>query len=141
MHPAYRSDKPGKAPDCGMDLVPVYADGLGKSLVASDTTADGLSIDSATQKIYGIQLASVEKDSGTRTIRAFGKVAPDDTRIFKVTVGTDGYVKETENDAVGNHVKKEEHMAVIYSHELQEVDGSYVSSKHARYSRSRRLKP
>ncbi|HYK90861.1 MAG TPA: efflux RND transporter periplasmic adaptor subunit, partial [Acidobacteriota bacterium] len=24
MHPAYKSDKPGKAPDCGMDLVPVY---------------------------------------------------------------------------------------------------------------------
>jgi hypothetical protein len=23
MHPAYHSDKPGKAPDCGMDLVPV----------------------------------------------------------------------------------------------------------------------
>lgn len=26
MHPAYTSDKPGKAPDCGMDLVPVYED-------------------------------------------------------------------------------------------------------------------
>src|SRR5438552_6314159 len=25
MHPAYRSDRPGKAPDCGMELVPVYA--------------------------------------------------------------------------------------------------------------------
>jgi RND family efflux transporter MFP subunit len=27
MHPAYRSDKPGTAPDCGMALEPVYADG------------------------------------------------------------------------------------------------------------------
>ena len=26
MHPAYRSDQPGKAPDCGMDLVPKYSD-------------------------------------------------------------------------------------------------------------------
>jgi membrane fusion protein, copper/silver efflux system len=26
MHPAYKSDKPGKAPDCGMDLVPKYSD-------------------------------------------------------------------------------------------------------------------
>ena len=25
MHPSYRSDKPGVAPDCGMQLVPVYA--------------------------------------------------------------------------------------------------------------------
>jgi len=29
MHPAYKSDKPGTAPDCGMDLVPVYDDGNG----------------------------------------------------------------------------------------------------------------
>lgn len=27
MHPTYKADKPGKAPDCGMDLVPKYADG------------------------------------------------------------------------------------------------------------------
>jgi len=27
MHPAYRSDRPGVAPDCGMELEPVYADG------------------------------------------------------------------------------------------------------------------
>ncbi len=30
MHPQYTSDKPGKAPDCGMDLVPVYADEAAK---------------------------------------------------------------------------------------------------------------
>jgi multidrug efflux pump subunit AcrA (membrane-fusion protein) len=28
MHPAYKSDKPGIAPDCGMALEPVYADGV-----------------------------------------------------------------------------------------------------------------
>ena len=28
MHPWYKSDKPGLAPDCGMKLQPVYADGL-----------------------------------------------------------------------------------------------------------------
>src|SRR5712672_2696667 len=26
MHPAYKSDKPGIAPDCGMKLQPVYAE-------------------------------------------------------------------------------------------------------------------
>ena len=28
MHPAYTSDKPGVAPDCGMTLEPVYADSV-----------------------------------------------------------------------------------------------------------------
>src|ERR1035438_1426170 len=29
MHPAYKSDKPGIAPDCGMQLEPVYSDEAG----------------------------------------------------------------------------------------------------------------
>jgi RND family efflux transporter MFP subunit len=34
MHPAYRSDKPGIAPDCGMQLEPVYADEVGPAAPA-----------------------------------------------------------------------------------------------------------
>jgi membrane fusion protein, copper/silver efflux system len=129
MHPAYRSDKPGKAPDCGMDLEPVYADTVGKSLVGSgDGSSDSLRIDPATQKIYGIQLASVENDSGTRTIRVFGKVAADETKVYKVSVGADGYVKSTDNDAVGNRVKKNQHLAVIYSPDFLAVEGGFLSA-------------
>ena len=128
MHPAYHSDKPGKAPDCGMDLVAVYADTVGKSLVASGGASDSISIDPAAQKIYGIQLAAVENDSGSRTIHAFGKVAADQTRIYKVTVGADGYVKSTQNDAVGNHVKKDQHLAVIYSPDFLAVEGGFLSA-------------
>jgi len=129
MHPAYRSEKPGKAPDCGMDLVPVYADTVGKSLAATDENPSGsLSIDPASQKIYGIQLAAVENDSGTRTLRVFGKVAADETRIYKVTMGADGYVKSTSNDAVGNRVKKNQHLAVIYSPDFLAVEGGFLSA-------------
>src|SRR5437879_11716182 len=40
MHPAYKSDKPGIAPDCGMKLEPVYEDGGGaRSTVASAVDA------------------------------------------------------------------------------------------------------
>jgi protein SCO1/2 len=37
MHPAYRSDKPGSAPDCGMKLEPVFAD-TGSPVSGSATT-------------------------------------------------------------------------------------------------------
>jgi multidrug efflux pump subunit AcrA (membrane-fusion protein) len=37
MHPAYKSDQPGKAPDCGMDLVPVYE--KPKPAASASTTA------------------------------------------------------------------------------------------------------
>jgi len=36
MHPAYKSDKPGIAPDCGMKLEPVYEDGGAASPAAAE---------------------------------------------------------------------------------------------------------
>jgi Cu(I)/Ag(I) efflux system membrane fusion protein len=142
MHPAYRSDKPGIAPDCGMDLVPVYADGVGNSLIASGYAGpEGLSIDPATQKIYGIQLATVERDSGKHTIKAFGRVAPDETRVYRVDVGTDGYVKETHDDAVGNFVKKDQHLAIVYSPEFLAVEGGYLSANERAPTTSKDIAP
>ena len=37
MHPAYKSDKPGIAPDCGMKLEPVYADGAAPAAAAGQS--------------------------------------------------------------------------------------------------------
>jgi RND family efflux transporter MFP subunit len=40
MHPWYRSDKPGIAPDCGMKLTAVYADGGAAGATAAASTDD-----------------------------------------------------------------------------------------------------
>jgi len=129
MHPSYRSDKPGTAPDCGMALEPVYAEETSKSLLPSaDSTPQGINIDPATQQLYGIRLAKVEKDAGNGTIRVFGRVAPDQTRVYRVNLGTDGFVKETYDDAVGNHVTKNQHLAIVYSPEFLAVAGGYLSA-------------
>jgi membrane fusion protein, copper/silver efflux system len=129
MHPAYRSDKPGTAPDCGMALEPVYADDAGHSLITTDDSLPGaVKIDPGTQQLYGIQLAKVETASGQGTIRFFGRVAADQTRVYRVNLGTDGFVKETHDDAVGNHVTKDQHLAVVYSPEFLSVAGGYLSA-------------
>jgi Cu(I)/Ag(I) efflux system membrane fusion protein len=129
MHPSYRSDKPGTAPDCGMDLEPVYAQEAGKSLLApGDSRPEAIHVDPATQQIYGIQVAKVERNAGKGTIRVFGRVVPDQTRVYRVNLGTDGFVKETYDDAVGNHVKKNQHLAIVYSPEFLSVAGGYLSA-------------
>ena len=129
MHPAYKSDKPGTAPDCGMQLVPVYAEDLNKAPSAR-TGSDGVrvSVDPATQQRYGIRVTNVERSSGSRTVRVLGRVAADETRIFRVNVGTDGYIKSTQDDAVGNRVKKDQRLAVIYSPEFLTLIGGYLSA-------------
>lgn len=127
MHPSYRSDKPGIAPDCGMELVPVYADEPAKML-ARQVPRGALQISPDAQQLYGIRLARVEKTAGQHTVRAFGRVAADETRIYTVNVAANGYIRETTNDAVGDYVTKGQHLAVFYSPDFLALIGGYLSA-------------
>jgi Cu(I)/Ag(I) efflux system membrane fusion protein len=129
MHPSYHSSKPGVAPDCGMDLVPVYSNSPGASFPFDSAITNGsIHIDGVTQGLYGIRLAKVQRTQGVRTIRAFGRVVADETRVFRINLGTDGYVKTTTGDPVGAHVTKDQHLALVYSPEFLSVSGGYLSA-------------
>jgi len=131
MHPAYKSDKPGIAPDCGMQLVPVYeGDGakVAASGVSKQSTPGTVSIDSERQQLIGIGVAAVEKTSGTRTLRIPGRVAEDESRVYRVNASLEGFVRETHGDTVGSPVKKDQVLAVIYSPEFFSVIAGYVSA-------------
>lgn len=135
MHPSYRSNKPGIAPDCGMQLVPVYAEDAAKSLLVSDTgAAHPLKIDSATQQLYGIRVTRVETSSGPGSrpgsIRVLGRVAADETRIYRLNLGAAGFVRETHDDTVGSHVQKDQRLAVVYSSEVLYAAAGYISGNH-----------
>ncbi|MEI9813488.1 MAG: efflux RND transporter periplasmic adaptor subunit [Acidobacteriota bacterium] len=85
MHPAYVSDKPGIAPDCGMALEPVYA---------SSTTATPaiVHVNAEKQQLIGVVLGRVEKGPADATFRSVGRVVADETRVFPITAGADGAV-------------------------------------------------
>jgi Cu(I)/Ag(I) efflux system membrane fusion protein len=131
MHPAYKSDKPGIAPDCGMALEPVYAEDLSSALKNSPGTQMSLgtvSIDSATQKLLGIRVASVEKTSPTRRVRVVGRVVPEDTRVYRINSGVDGVIRETYNDSVGTAVKKDQKLAIYYSPDFLSVASGFLAA-------------
>ena len=131
MHPSYRSTKPGIAPDCGMELVPVYADTAANSIAPGDKPATGTNIDPSVRRLYGIRLAKAEKQGEHQSLRLFGRVGAEDTRIFRVDFGADGYVKETRDDAVGSHVKKDQHLAIVYSPDFLALAGGYLRCERA----------
>ena len=71
MHPASSSDRPGIAPDCGMDLVPVYGDpggarvsqdGPGAGLAPEGLPAGAIRIPAERQQLIGVKYATVEWD-------------------------------------------------------------------------------
>ena len=122
MHPAYKSDKPGIAPDCGMKLEPVYADG-GAASVPEPVGADDIStmeagtvqITPEKQQLIGVKYEQVEVGGGSRTIRAVGKVAIDETRIGHVHTKVEGWIDKVFVDFTGKLVEKGQPLLTIYS--------------------------
>src|SRR6202048_2892270 len=81
MHPSYKSDRPGIAPDCGMKLVAVYGENSSDAPSAITTAglrAGAVSIDGARQQLSGIRVAQVQKSATVRVVRSVGRVSPED---------------------------------------------------------------
>jgi len=119
MHPAYKSDKPGIAPDCGMQLVPVYTDDALASADAgnrpSSLSPGTVQIDPTKQQLFGVRVEPVEKSSGAYEIRLLGRVAPDEARIYKLNAGIDGFIQEVSAATTGSLVKKDQTLATFSS--------------------------
>jgi Cu(I)/Ag(I) efflux system membrane fusion protein len=133
MHPAYKSDKPGVAPDCGMKLEPVYADGgaADAKAVASGDELEGVHADDVSkmevgtvqitpekQQLIGVKYEQVQTGGGSRTIRAVGKVAIDETRIGHVHTKVEGWIDKVFVDFTGRRVEKGQPLLTIYSPDL-----------------------
>ena len=158
MHPAYKSDRPGIAPDCGMKLEPVYADGGAASLAPAGERkvlyyrdpkdpnykaqqpglnpgtgnqlepvyADDIStmevgtvqISPEKQQLIGVKYEQVAMGGGSRTIRAVGKVAIDETRIGHVHTKVEGWIDQVFVDFTGKLVQKGQPLLTIYSPDM-----------------------
>jgi RND family efflux transporter MFP subunit len=159
MHPAYKSDKPGIAPDCGMKLEPVYAEGGGPSsssagagrkmlyyrdpkdpnyksqhpglnprtgnelvpVYADDISAmpvGTVQITPEKQQLIGVKYGMVERTGGSRTIRAEGKVAFDETRIQHIHTKVEGWIDQVFVDYTGQLVQKGQPLMTVYSPDM-----------------------
>jgi RND family efflux transporter MFP subunit len=128
MHPAYKSDKPGIAPDCGMELVPVYADAVRASTDPSTASppAGMVMISPDKQPMLGIRVLEAEKTSGTRKLRTLGRVALDETRVFRMTIPVDGLVRHAGPIVSGSIVKKDEVVATFYNRDMLTAQQTYL---------------
>ena len=117
MHPAYKSDRPGIAPDCGMQLVPVYADGqlAAASAIQSPSSLipGSVRIDPVKLQLFGVRVGSVEETSGSYHMRLLGRVAPDEGRIYKLNAGIEGYIQDVSAATTGSMVRKNQVLATF----------------------------
>lgn len=126
MHPAYTSDKPGIAPDCGMQLVPRYADEVE---VMAEKAPGTVLLTPEKQQLIGVRTAAVVEEPVTQTIRAAGLVEIDETRITHVHTRVSGWVRRVFVDFTWQHVHKGEPLFTLYSPELVSAQQEYLIAR------------
>jgi RND family efflux transporter MFP subunit len=123
MHPWYRSDKPGIAPDCGMKLVPVYAP---EAPSPSGSASGSVQISPARQQLMGLTTARAEYRSLDKTIRTVGNVTLDETRLAHVHVKVTGWIQRVFVDYTWQQVKKGDPLFTLYSPDLLASEQEYL---------------
>ena len=128
MHPDYKSDHPGTAPDCGMALEPVYADSVGSPSATVPVPSGAVAINPGAQRLVGIRVATPEKTTGMHSARFLGRVVPEDTRTYRINSGMDGFIRETFNDSVGELVKKDQKLATSYVADTLSITSGFLAA-------------
>lgn len=115
MHPQIRQLKPGKCPICFMELIPVSHD-------ASSSSPDAENIVKLTAnaaKIAGVEVSPVIRDFDHIEINMPGKIEFDETRLSRISARFPGRIDRLYVNYTGVAVKKGEHIAEIFSPDLQ----------------------
>jgi Cu(I)/Ag(I) efflux system membrane fusion protein len=126
MHPQYRSDKPGKAPDCGMEMVPMYAD---EGRAEQNLPAGAVQISPQKQQLTGIRTAPASRRALTKTIRTVGIVQPDETRVYKVHTKFPGWVDKLFVSFTGQPVRTGDPILTVYSPDLVSTQTEYLLAR------------
>ena len=124
MHPGYRSDKPGIAPDCGMALVPKYAEQPGVAPVVGSVT-----LSQSQQQLAGVRTATVESAHLTRELRTTAEIVADESRIAHIHVKTAGFIDQISVDEIGQRVHKGDALFKLYSPDLVAAEQEYLIAR------------
>ena len=117
MHPAYKSDKPGIAPDCNMALTPVYDDDpevTGGSRPA-DLAPGAVRVPVEKQQLIGVKVETAGLKPAFEVTRAPAKVGLDESKVYRVQTKLEGWFDEVYVTSVGTFVKKNQQLLTIYN--------------------------
>jgi multidrug efflux pump subunit AcrA (membrane-fusion protein) len=111
-----------------MAYEPVYAS-------VPEPTADGtpammpsVSVSAHQQQLIGVRVAAVEEASGSERLRLFGRVVPDERRVYRVNIGMESYVREMTRAATGSRVNKGEWLASVSTPDARTLVSGFVSA-------------
>jgi Cu(I)/Ag(I) efflux system membrane fusion protein len=137
----YQSNQPGRAPDCGMKLVPVYADAATTMTGASSTVAGyaNVSVPASRRQLIGVKLATAELRDLARAIRTTGRVTIDERRTAQVRTKFEGYAETLYVNFTGQPVRRGEPLLAVYSPDLLATQNELILAEQSHSDLGRTL--
>lgn len=120
MDPKYIRNEPGQSP-MGMDLVPVYEE-EGEDKEPAST----IRIDPVTIQNMGVRYGRVKRKQLVKSIRTFGGITYDETRVYTVNTKFNGWIEKLYVNSMGEKVRKGQPLFTIYSPELFSAQQDYL---------------
>jgi RND family efflux transporter MFP subunit len=80
------------------------------------------------QSLLGVRVGTVDRASGTQPLRLFGRVAADESRIYKLNAGADGSIREVSPVTTGTQVKKDQVLATFTAPSAATVIQLYMTA-------------
>ena len=121
MHPWIVQDEPGKAPDCGMDLVSVNV-----NEAAQGGEEGTVKIDPVTMQNMGVRTAPVAVEPLGRTVRTTGRFEMNERGRHVVSLKVSGWVETLHADYDGAMVRKGQPLLELYSPQLVSTQEEYL---------------
>ncbi len=120
MHPSVREKRPGTCPICAMDL----------SGVTYDEEESGvIFVDEARRAQIGVRTGKVARAPMTRSIRAIGRIAYDESKLEDVTLKLGGFISKLHVAETGQPVRKGQLLFTLYSPELFAAQQEYLLAR------------
>jgi Cu(I)/Ag(I) efflux system membrane fusion protein len=127
MNPSFRSKEPGTAP-CGMPLEPVYADDAQSGGGSTTASAGNVPVRADRQQLIGVTLDKAQRRAVRQELRLLGRVAVDETRLYRMFSVTEGWVREAGRATTGSIVAKGDILATFYTPEISTTQQTYLST-------------
>ena len=96
------------------------------STTTSDMPETAFAISPEKQQLIGVQYSTVEYQSISKSLRAVGKVAFDETKMSRVNPKIEGWIENVYVDFTGRLVRKGQPMLSIYSPDLVSTQEEYL---------------
>jgi len=130
MNPAETSEHPGKD-SMGMDMEPVQVEEPEATGVEGQA---GVSLSTRKRQLINVRIVAAARAPFVRTLRAVGRVVPDETRLHHLHTKVGGWVEMLHLTATGDKVEQGAPLLDLYSPELVASQEEYLLALRTRSS-------